>query len=102
METMRYIKHDDWGNIYYTRIQESGLGFFSCRSVNLKAGRKYRITWKDGTNSSVVSPVSKPVICHISDMGHSYTVNTSEFGFETYVHGTKVWIPLEDVDVTPT
>lgn len=92
---------NDWGALFYTypgeRLDSSGTNA-TRNALELREGLDVAIRFPDGWGS-VVALVPRVESFRYSDMGHEHTGQTTRWGFEADVHGLKVWVPIESVEV---
>lgn len=101
MTWVRLEVGNNWGSFYYTYPGERLNAFGTCETENalvLTEGFETAVRFPDQW-SAVVPLVSKLESYRYSDMGREYSGPTKRWGFEFEVHGLKIWIPLEKVDV---
>lgn len=92
---------DDWCDLFYTypgeRLNSSGTNE-TRNALQLREGMTIAVRFPDNWGA-VVDLQSRPEKFRYSDMGHEHHGTTKRWGFEQDVHGVKVWIPLEHVEV---
>jgi hypothetical protein len=92
---------NDWGQAFYTypgeRLNATGTNETD-NALVLCEGMTTAVRFPDDWGA-VVDLSSRPERFSYSDMGREHSGTTKRWGFEWDVHGLKVWIPIESVDV---
>ena len=92
---------NNWGDLFYTypgeKLNANGINDTD-NALQLHEGMQIAVRFPDDWGQ-VVELVSKRQTFSYGDMGQTHTGTTLRWGFEVEVHGLKVWIPLESVQV---
>lgn len=92
---------NNWGDLFYTypgeKLNANGQNE-TANALQLYEGMPIAVRFPDNWGQ-VVELVSKKESFSFNDMGNTCAGTTLRWGFEVEVHGLKVWIPLESVQV---
>ena len=101
MNWVRLEMGNNWGDFFYTypgeRLNASGTNDTD-NAIVFRTGMTTAVRFPDDWGA-VVDLVPREERFSYSDMGHECSGTTHRWGFEWDVHGVKVWIPIEEVEV---